>query len=151
MGGVRLDVNVVEYRVLAEWIAAGAPGPADEDPVIERLEVLPPLAMQQVGVSQQLVVMAHFSDGHVEDVTRWSKYTSVDLIVATVGEHGKVQFVGPGEGAIKVWYLNLNALSFNTVPFNDQLVNGDSIQENNFIDEIVNRKLNELKLSLIHI
>ncbi|MCH2600751.1 MAG: DUF1549 and DUF1553 domain-containing protein [Pirellulales bacterium] len=145
-GGVRLDVNEVEYRVLAEWIAAGAPGPADEDPVIERLEVLPPLAMQQVGVSQQLVVMAHFSDGHVEDVTRWSKYTSVDLNVATVGEHGKVQFVGPGEGAIKVWYLNLNALSFNTVPFNDQLVNGDSIQENNFIDEIVNRKLNELKV-----
>ena len=147
-GGVRLDVNEKEYRVLAEWIAAGAPGPAETDPVIERLEVLPPLAMQKVGVSQQLVVMAHFSDGHVEDVTRWAKYTSVDLNVATVNEHGKVEFIGPGEGAIKVWYLNLNALSFNTVPFNDNLVQDQELVENNFIDEVVNRKLRELKVQV---
>ncbi|MCH2372108.1 MAG: S-layer protein, partial [Pirellulales bacterium] len=86
-GGVRLDVNEIEYRVLAEWIAAGAPGPGNDDPVIETLEVLPPLTTQKVGATQQLVVMAHFSDGHAEDVTRWAKYTSVDLNVANVGKH----------------------------------------------------------------
>ena len=145
-GGVRLDVNEIEYRVLAEWIAAGAPGPEPDDPVIDRLEVLPPQTMQQLGATQQLVVIAHFSDGHTEDVTRWAKYTSVDLNVATVGEHGKVRFVGPGEGAIKVWYLNLNALNYNTVPFNEQLRATDVLDENNFIDKIVNRKLGELRV-----
>lgn len=145
-GGVRLDVNEIEYRVLAEWIAAGAPGPGNDDPVIESLEVLPPLTTQKVGASQQLVVMARFSDGHVEDVTRWAKYTSVDLNVANVGEHGEVKFVGAGEGAIKVWYLNLNALNFNTVRFNEELLGGESPQQNNFIDEIVNRKLAELRV-----
>ena len=145
-GGARLDVNEIEYRVLAEWIAAGAPGPGNDDPVIESLEVLPPLTTQKVGASQQLVVMARFSDGHVEDVTRWAKYTSVDLNVANVGEHGEVKFVGAGEGAIKVWYLNLNALNFNTVRFNEELLGGESPQQNNFIDEIVNRKLAELRV-----
>ena len=145
-GGVRLDVNEIEYRVLAEWIAAGAPGPGNDDPVIESLEVLPPLTTQKVGASQQLVVMARFSDGHVEDVTRWAKYTSVDLNVANVGKHGEVKFVGAGEGAIKVWYLNLNALNFNTVRFNEELLGGESPQQNNFIDEIVNRKLAELRV-----
>lgn len=145
-GGVRLDVNEIEYRVLAEWIAAGAPGPKEEDTVISRLEILPPRTKQKVGATQQLVVLAHFNDGHVEDVTRWAKYTSVDLNVATVGEHGEVRFVGAGEGAIKVWYLNLNALNFNTVPFNEQLQANEVPQQNNFIDEIVNRKLTELRV-----
>ena len=145
-GGVRLDVHEIEYRVLAEWIAAGAPGPHPKDAVIERLEVLPPQTMQQPGATQQLIVMAHFSNGRSEDVTRWAKYTSVDLNVATVGEHGKVNFVGPGEGAIKVWYLNLNALNYNTVPFNQQLQVAAAPEENNFIDEIVNRKLRELRV-----
>ncbi|MBT6723965.1 MAG: DUF1553 domain-containing protein, partial [Planctomycetaceae bacterium] len=105
-----------------------------------------PLTTQKVGASQQLVVMARFSDGHVEDVTRWAKYTSGDLNVANVGEHGEVKFVGAGEGAIKVWYLNLNALNFNTVRFNEELLGGESPQQNNFIDEIVNRKLAELRV-----
>ncbi|MCA9108094.1 MAG: S-layer protein, partial [Planctomycetales bacterium] len=31
-GGVRLEVDSLEYRILAEWIAQGAPGPATDDP-----------------------------------------------------------------------------------------------------------------------
>ena len=76
-GGVRLEPGSLEYRVLAEWIASGVPGPKADDPQIERLEVLPKYSLQSLGQSQQLVVLAHFSDGHVEDATRWAKYTSV--------------------------------------------------------------------------
>ena len=99
-GGVRLDVNEIEYRVLAEWIAEGTVGPSDSDAVIDNLEVLPRYSTQKPGDSQQLVVLAHFSDGSTEDVTRWAKYTTVDQNVALVGEHGEVSVVGPGEGAI---------------------------------------------------
>src|SRR5690242_14793299 len=41
-GGKKLTVGGPDYQVLAEWIAAGAPGPRPDDPRIERLEVLPP-------------------------------------------------------------------------------------------------------------
>ena len=72
-GGIKLDPATQEYRVLAEWIASGAPGPKDSDAQIASLEVLPKYSTQGVGANQQLIVLAHFSDGHVEDATRWAK------------------------------------------------------------------------------
>src|SRR6185369_11609920 len=40
-GGKRFETNSMDYRVLSEWIAAGAPGPKDSDPRIVRIEVSP--------------------------------------------------------------------------------------------------------------
>jgi hypothetical protein len=147
-GGVRLEVNGPEYKVLSEWIAAGTPGPSDQDAIIERVEVLPEYSSQRPGNRQQLVVLAHFNDGHVEDVTRWAKYTTVNRSVATVGRHGEVEVVGPGEGAVKVWYLNLNQLAFLTVPYNNQLEPGLFKEEkrNNFIDQQILDKLQALNI-----
>src|SRR5213076_3213745 len=62
-GGVKLEIGSPEYRVLAEWIASGVPGPKADDPQISRLEVLPQYSQQSVKAAQQLVVLAHFSDG----------------------------------------------------------------------------------------
>ena len=47
-GGVRLEPGSLEYRVLAEWIASGVPGPKADDPQIERLEVLPKYSRQSL-------------------------------------------------------------------------------------------------------
>lgn len=121
-GGVRLETGSLEYRVLAEWIASGVPGPRQDDPQIARLEVLPGKSGQVVGAKQQLVVLAHFSDGHVEDATRWAKYTSVNSGVATVDERGLVSIVGAGEAAVKVWYLNQNVMAVLTVPSKQESV-----------------------------
>ena len=41
-GGVRFTPIRCEYRILAEWIAAGAPGPKADDPRIDHIEILPP-------------------------------------------------------------------------------------------------------------
>ncbi|HAA72147.1 MAG TPA: S-layer protein, partial [Planctomycetaceae bacterium] len=147
-GGIRFEVDSAEYQVLAEWIAAGSPGPADDDPVIERLEVLPAASRQKAGSTQQLVVLAHFNDGHVEDVTRWAKYTSVNSSVATVGTHGQVSVRGSGEGAIKVWYLNLNDMAFVSVPYENQTPAQQfaDAASSNFIDTLITDKLASLQL-----
>ncbi len=55
--------------MLAEWIAAGQPAPTPSDPRIERLEILPEHSVLKKGADQQMLVLAHFSDGHSEDVT----------------------------------------------------------------------------------
>src|SRR5438067_8087770 len=34
-GGKRFEVDSAEYKILADWIAAGAPGPSASDPRIE--------------------------------------------------------------------------------------------------------------------
>lgn len=147
-GGLRLEPGTRSYRVLAEWIAAGAPGPAASDAVIRRLEVLPEYSMQSPGATQQFLVLAHFSDGSVEDVTEWAKYTSVDMSVASIDDVGKLNITGSGEGAIKVWYLNINALAFFSVPYpNDPPEEAfAAAPRRNFIDEHVLAKLRTLRL-----
>jgi hypothetical protein len=147
-GGVRLDPDSLEYRVLAEWIASGTPGPRDDDPQITRVEVLPRHSVQPLDASQQLVVLAHFSDGRVEDATRWAKYTATNSPVAAVDAHGKVKILGSGESAINVWYLNITATAFVSVPYANDLP-ADTFaraEKRNFIDEHVNAKLASLNL-----
>jgi hypothetical protein len=153
-GGVKLEPGSLEYRVLAEWIASGVPGPKADDPQIVKLEVLPKYSTQSLAngperTAQQLVVLAHFSDGHVEDATRWAKYTSANTAVATVDERGKTTIVGSGEAAIKIWYLNHNVLAFLTVPYPNDVPAETFAQapRRNFVDEHVLAKLAALRVS----
>src|SRR5207249_1783250 len=81
-GGQKLDVDSVDYQILADWIASGAPAPRDEDPRIQHLEVFPPAAVLKPEDTLQIVVRAKYSDGHVEDVTRWVKFNSTEALVA---------------------------------------------------------------------
>src|SRR4030095_14017819 len=99
-GGIRLEAGSLEYRVLAEWIAAGVAGPQAHDPQIVKVEVLPEYSKQTLNAMQQLIVLAHFSDGHVEDATRWAKFTSVNGTVASVDDRGLVTITGSGEAAV---------------------------------------------------
>jgi hypothetical protein len=147
-GGVRLDPDSLEYRVLAEWIAGGTPGPRADDPLIAKVEILPKYSTHKPDSTQQLVVLATYSDGHVEDATRWAKYTATNSSVAQVEPSGKVKIVGSGESAINAWFLNVTASAFVSVPYPNELA-ADAFgptQQRNFIDEHVNAKLKSLHL-----
>src|SRR5438093_3122924 len=147
-GGKRFEVGSLEYRVLSEWIAAGAPGPQKDDPRIERIEMLPQRVVVKPGASQQLSVSARFSDGHTEDVTRWAKYTAANASVAVVDDDGKVQVVGNGEGAITAWYLSRIAIASVTAPYTNKVSPAAFAKapKRNFIDELAIEKLQSLNL-----
>jgi hypothetical protein len=147
-GGVRFRNDSIEYRVLSDWIADGAPAPSADDPRLVRLEVLPDHVVLRPGASQQLVVMAHFSDGHREDVTRWAKYTSSNESVGGVDESGLFQVTGYGEGAVTAWYLSQVVNSSVTVPYENKLPNDvfASAPRWTFIDDFVVDKLAALNL-----
>ena len=116
-GGKRISVDSVGYQILSEWIAAGAPPPDRSDPRVERLDILPPHVTLGRGGEHQLLVRAFFSDGHVEDVTRWAKYSSSDAGTIQVGPLGRVKADAEGEASVSVWYLNRVASSRITIPF----------------------------------
>ena len=147
-GGLRLEVDSREYRVIAEWIAAGCPEPQDDDPRLERLELLPAGAVLKPGDDQQLIVVAHFSDGHQEDVTRWAKYTATNLSVAQVDEDGRVSVMGHGEGAITAWYASRVVVATIASPYTHAIDRNvfASAPRRNFIDELVLAKLESLNL-----
>jgi hypothetical protein len=159
-GGVRFQPNSREYQVLSEWIAAGTPEPQATDARLERLEILPAGVVLKPNQRQQFVVLAHFSDGHREDVTAWAKYTSTNESVAQVndvaqtdvgqagGEIGEVKIVGYGEGAISAWYLSKVAIATVTSPF-AKAVPAEvfaKAERRNFIDELVLEKLESLNI-----
>ncbi len=147
-GGVRFETDSQEYRIIAQWLQNGAPAPSDEDPRIERLEVYPNQSIHSVGESQQLVVLAHFSDGHVEDVTRWAKFKSTNAVVAAVDDQGNVSIVGHGEAAISAWYLSKIVMARVVSPYPYAEIDPAEIARDghNFIDRLVAEKLAALNL-----
>jgi hypothetical protein len=147
-GGLRFGVDSPEYRVVSEWIAAGAPAPRESDPRLNRLEILPSASVLKPGAKQQLMVRGHFSDGYAEDVTRWAKFTSTNESVAGVGPLGLVQVAGHGEAAIKAWYLSWNAIAAVSVGFDNPLSPEvfAKAPRRNFIDTLVLAKLENLNL-----
>ncbi|MEX2120956.1 MAG: DUF1553 domain-containing protein [Pirellulales bacterium] len=147
-GGLRFRTNSLEYRVLAEWIASGTPPPEDSDPRIERLEILPAATVLKPEMTQQLVVLAHFSDGHTEDVTRWAKYTATNESVAQVDETGNVRVMGFGEGAITAWYLSRVVMATVSSPYTTSVPAEvfAKAERRNFIDDLVLDKLASLNI-----
>ncbi|MDZ4820013.1 MAG: DUF1553 domain-containing protein [Planctomycetota bacterium] len=147
-GGVRFDVNSLEYKTIARWIAAGAMPPASNDPHMTRLEILPDKVTVKPSTPQRLVVRAHFSDGRVEDVTKLAKFSSSNESVATVDQQGRLTIAGFGEGFIGAWYLSQNVVATVTSPYKTEVAAEVYAQSarRNFIDDLVLTQLQRLNI-----
>jgi hypothetical protein len=147
-GGMRFKPDSLEYKVLADWIAGGMPGPTAEDPKLVRLEVFPAERVLTEKSDQQLLVTAVFTDGHTEDVTNWARYASNEEAIAKVDEGGKVSTEGVGETAITVIYLDKVSFARVTVPFANKVneASYSAFKPNNFIDNAVLGKLKTLRI-----
>jgi hypothetical protein len=115
-GGIRLRPGQREYRILSEWIAEGAPGPAPEASVTG-IEVTPAAAVLAPRTSQQLLVTAHYSDGESRDVTALSRFTSNHGPVATVDGKGRVTMQGVGEAVLCASFRGQVAIARLAVPY----------------------------------
>ncbi len=148
-GGLRFEKDSEPYRILLEWIRAGAPTASEDDARVERIETLPKLVTLTNGVSQQILVRAHYSDGRYEDVTRWAKFDTTDESVATVDGLGKVTVQGPGAASISVWYSSRVASSELMVPRAAPVPaeRFASAPRNNFIDDLVLKQIEALQIA----
>jgi hypothetical protein len=148
-GGKRLDPHSREYRIIAEWIAAGAPAPKANDKEVAALEVFPKKMLLKPSSEHQLVVRAKYSDGTVDDVTPWVKYSSNNEGVASVDDAGRVKVTGHGEAAVTVWYASKVLYATVTSPYTNQVSpeTYTSWHRNNFIDDHVLAKLRSLNIA----
>jgi len=148
-GGKRFAKESLEYRVVEEWIAAGAAPPTANDVQIRGLEVFPAAAVLAPEAEQQLLVRARYSDGHSEDVTRWVKFSSSNEGVATVDDWGRVKMNGSGEAAITLWYASRVLYSRLSVPFPNTVSSEqyDKFPRRTLVDDLVIAKLRNLHLA----
>jgi hypothetical protein len=144
-GGTRLDVGSYDYNLIKRWIAQGMNYGDPKDPVVTRIEVFPKERTMQPQGEQQLKVIARYSDGHLEDVTRGALFEANDKDMATAEPTGLVKFASqPGDVGIMVRYQSKVAVFRATVPL------GAPVQHlpvaKNFIDESVFKKLKRIGL-----
>ncbi len=139
-GGKRIEPDSDDYRMLVRWMAQGMPYGSTNDPSVDRVEVLPRERIMSLGGEQQLVVLAHYTDGSVEDVTRGALYEPNDKDMARADETGFVKlFQQPGDVAVMVRYQGKVATFRATIPLGAPVENLPIAK--NFIDEQVFKKL----------
>ncbi len=142
-GGLKFTEDSPDYRTISDWIQAGAPyGEEAEQEVIrtERVEVFPRGFVLEPGGSQQLVVMAHLSNGWSEDISDQVLYASNNPEVVSVESDGRVTAVAKGETSIMIRAAGL-AVTARAGVITDVIPNYPEIPKANFIDEYVFAKL----------
>jgi hypothetical protein len=146
-GGQKLKKGEASYALLRQWIGEGCrPDPA-EAPRCVKIEVYPPSGrlLKRPAHTQQLAVLAHFSNGTVRDVTEIACYSSSDSMVADVTPGGLVVSQDRGEAAIIVRYLEHVESCFLTFVKDIPGFAWNNPPAANYIDEHVHAKLHQLQ------
>ena len=106
-GGQRFALDGWEYRLLRNWIRAGALPVKEEEPEFVSLDVQPrEILFAKIGETTQLKVLAHWSDGSSEDVTPLCRFRSNDESTASISESGLVTSLDKGDTAVVAFYDN---------------------------------------------
>ena len=147
-GGRRIKQGDYAYTVLHNWIAQGCRTDAVGAAECVKIEVYPKnREIHRPAHVQQLLVLGHFSDGTVRDITKLADYLSSDEAVATVDADGFVVSRERGETTVLVRYLTLmetTALTFMSEVPGFRWTNPP---EQNFVDRVVNEKLRRLQIA----
>lgn len=144
-GGHRLEKGGYEYGLLVRWMRQGMPYGQPDDPVVERIEAFPTMRLMDRDSRQQLTVLAHYSDGNVEDVTHIAQFESNDGEMAEVSAGGLVHALHlTGDVAIMARFQSQVSVFRATLPLGIEVADGSLPPKRNFIDELVFAKLKAL-------
>lgn len=142
-GGKKLEKGSADYQLLVRWIKQGLPMGATNAPSVASVEVQPKQRVLPPGSQQQLRVIAHYTDGSQEDVTRSALFEANHKELAKTDETGLVAFQQqPGDVAVMVRYQSQVAVFRATLPLGAPVM--DLPKPRNFIDELVFNKLQQV-------
>lgn len=144
-GGQRIEFDSPAYRLVRRWVEQGMPYGKETDPKVTHIEVFPTERLMERESTQQIVVIAHYSDGSSEDVTRTTTFDSNDTEMAEVSVTGLVT-TGQLTGSVAVMarYQGNVGVYRATIPLGVKI---ESLPvAKNFVDEQVFKKLTALGL-----
>ncbi|MFO0964147.1 MAG: DUF1549 and DUF1553 domain-containing protein [Gemmataceae bacterium] len=144
-GGKRLDIDSAEYRLLRDWIAAGAPLDRPDASATPRLTVAPGSRVLERGETFRLQVKAAFPDETTEDVTAFCTFEAHDGAVAQVDGSGQVKALDFGDTIVIARYRGAPVMAQVLIPAQAK---GEfsALKEHNFIDRHILAKLRRLNI-----
>lgn len=145
-GGLRIEPESIDYQVVRRWIESGSPRSSHPELAAERIEVFPKQRVDQVGSTQQLRVVAHYTDGSQRDITSLAIYDAIDTGIVNVTGSGMVTTYGEGQSAIMIRYDGQVATSTFIVPFSDHAQLAEWKDSDNVIDALAAAKFADLGL-----
>lgn len=148
-GGIRIELGDADYQKIVQWISGGMPRASSEDPRLQRVSILPTPHSLQAGETQQLQVIAHYSDQTTRDVTGTCAYLSNEPSIVSVTTQGLLKAgLIPGEATIMARYMGVIATWSTAIPRPGNVTPEQyaGLPRNNFIDELVYRKLQSLNV-----
>ena len=146
-GGLRIEPGSRYYNTILRWISEGVPYGDPTSDRVEKLEVLPAeVFMHGPGKIRPVIALAHYSDGSVRDVTREANISSNTPEIADIDADARVRGQRKGEAALLVRYEG----KFVAVPVTVLNPNPGFVWNNppqrNYIDELIDAKLQRLKI-----
>lgn len=146
-GGKRFELTSALGKTLTQWIADGCPDDAANVPTVTDMQIYPTQAvLDGEGETQQVTVVATYSDGSSRDVTSLALFQSNNDNSASIDEKGLVKAGSRGEAFVMA--------RFNTKTVGAQFIvlpkglkfNSQKQKDVNYIDTLVNAKLNKLRI-----
>ncbi len=146
-GGRRMKAGDPAHQLLRQWIAEGLAVDPPTAPQCTKVDVFPrERVLKHPAHTQQLSVLAHFSDGTIRDITNVAVFTSSDEAVASVNERGFVVSHDRGETAILVRYLEKMETSHLMFLKEVPGFAWSNPPENNYVDTHVFAKLKQMQI-----
>ncbi len=146
VGGKRLRRGETPYVTLLNWIAEGA---NIDLPAVECDHIVvypgPDRVLKAPYLTQQLSVLAYYTDGSVRDVSTIATYDTSNADLAVVDANGRVTGKHRGQVAISVRYLSQVQSVYITTIEDVPDFAWQAPAEVNFVDTLVNAKLKQLQ------
>ncbi len=135
-GGMLIETGSPAYRKLVRWLTDGALSDPADTPSPTHIEVFPSKAvMSRPAEQQQIVVLAHYDDGTLRDVTDLAVFFSNNDAVATASEDGGVVATGPGSAFTMARFDQFTAGMSIVVRSGDSYTK-PNFEPQNYIDEL---------------
>ena len=146
-GGKLFGTESFMYSDLVSWISDNTPKDPDDVAACTSIELYPSQAVLDGAEStQQLSVLAKYSDGTMRDVTPLALFQSNNSVSAAVSDDGLVTAGARGEAFVMARFATHTVVSQFIVLPKDLQYEQQPFEPANYIDEAVAAKLNKLRI-----
>ena len=148
-GGKLFTKDSESYQILARWLEAGVP---NEDPtkIAEptSLEILPKqLLLESPGQKFKVTVRAHYADGTDRDVTSMCLFLSSNDGSAKISADGTITTGQRGEAFVMARFHTYTVGAQAIVIPKGLQYTKPKVEEWNYVDQLVNAKLDKLRMN----